>query len=199
MDTKPRIIVASETRITEWMAKHGILLTRLALGLVFLWFGALKFAHGMSEAEDVARRTLVKLTFGLLPSEVCVYVLATWECVIGIGLLSGKFLRSTLLLLFLQLPGTFLPLLFFPSETWKHFPYAPTLEGQYIIKNVVLISAAIVVGATTSGGRIIADPHAARIADRMQTAYRRLRQRLGRRKPSAPQAGLSGELPIGGK
>ena len=150
MDTKPRIIVASETRITEWMAKHGILLTRLALGLVFLWFGALKFAHGMSEAEDVARRTLVKLTFGLLPSEVCVYVLATWECVIGIGLLSGKFLRSTLLLLFLQLPGTFLPLLFFPSETWKHFPYAPTLEGQYIIKNVVLISAAIVVGATTS-------------------------------------------------
>src|SRR3984957_721947 len=117
MDMKGHIMVASEA-ITVWMAKHGILLMRLALGLVFLWFGALKFAHGASEAEDVARRTLVKLTFGLLPSELCVYVLATWECVIGVGLLSGKFLRSTLLLLFLQLPGTFLPLFFFPSETW---------------------------------------------------------------------------------
>src|SRR3984957_332839 len=199
MDTKPRIIVASETRITEWMAKHGILLTRLALGLVFLWFGALKFAHGMSEAEDVARRTLVKLTFGLLPSEVCVYVLASWECVIGVGLLSGKFLRSTLLLLFLQLPGTFLPLLFFPSETWKHFPYAPTLEGQYIIKNIVLISAAIVVGATTSGGRIIADPTAARLAERLHTTYMGLQRRFRRRKPSVAQAGLPAELSISGK
>jgi uncharacterized membrane protein YphA (DoxX/SURF4 family) len=196
MDLKRRIIVEA---ITVWMAKHGILLTRLALGLVFLWFGALKFAHGMSEAEDVARRTLVKLTFGLLPSEVCVYVLAIWECVIGLGLLSGQFLRGTLILLFLQLPGTFLPLFFFPSETWKYFPYAPTLEGQYIIKNVVLISAAIVVGATTSGGRIIADPNAARLAERLQTTYTRLRQRLGRRKPSAAQAGVSGELPIRAK
>jgi uncharacterized membrane protein YkgB len=151
------------------MAEYGILLTRFALAFVFLWFGALKFAHGMSEAEDIARRTLVVLTFGQVPSGICLYILATWECAIGLGLLSGRFLRGTLILLFLQLAGTFLPLLFFPSETWKYFPYAPTLEGQYIIKNVVLIAAAIVVGASTSGGRIIADPNAARFAERIQT------------------------------
>src|SRR5438309_3845382 len=69
-----------EPRITAWMARYGVLLTRVALGLVFLWFGALKFLPGMSEAEDVARRTLVKLTFGQVPSPICLYALAAWEC-----------------------------------------------------------------------------------------------------------------------
>lgn len=157
-----------EARISAWMGRNGILLTRIALGVVFVWFGALKLVPGMSEAEGVARRTLVRLTLGLVPSEVCLYILAAWECVIGLGLLWGRFLRSTLALLFLQLAGTFLPLLFFPSETWKHFPYAPTLEGQYIIKNLVLISAGIIVGSTMRGGKIISDPLAARVATRVE-------------------------------
>jgi predicted permease len=79
-----------------------------------------------------------------------------------LGLILGKFLRLTLLLLFLQMMGTFSPLIFFPSETWTYFPYAPSLEGQYIIKNLVLLGAGIVVGATVRGGNIIAEPRAAR-------------------------------------
>jgi hypothetical protein len=75
---------------------------------------------------------------------------------IGLGFLSGRFLRITLLLLFLQMPGTMLPLLFFPAETFTVFPYAPTLEGQYIIKNLVLLGAALVVGATVRGGQLTA-------------------------------------------
>jgi hypothetical protein len=73
----------------------------------------------------------------------------------------------TLLLLFVQMPGTMMPLLLFPAETFRAFPYAPTLEGQYIIKNLVLVSAAIVIGATVRGGRLSAhtsnapDPRAA--------------------------------------
>jgi hypothetical protein len=85
-------------------------------------------------------------------------ILATLECVIGIGLFFGLVLRATLLLLFVQMLGTLLPLVLFPAETFVVFPVAPTLEGQYIIKNVVLISAAIVVGATVRGGRLVSKP-----------------------------------------
>jgi hypothetical protein len=73
-------------------------------------------------------------------------------------LLTGRFLRVTLALLFLQMPGTVLPLFFFPKETFIAFPHAPTLEGQYIIKNLVLVAAGLVVGATVRGGRLTANP-----------------------------------------
>jgi uncharacterized membrane protein YkgB len=172
------LVTRSEAQASAWMAHHGIMLTRVALGLVFLWFGILKLFPGASAAEDLARRTIVTLTAGHVPSVVCLYCLAIWECSIGLGLLSGRFLRVTLILLFLQLPGTFLPLLFFPAETWKHFPYAPTLEGQYIIKNFVLIAAAIIVGSTMAGGKIIADPHVARFAERMESFYTRFGSRF---------------------
>src|SRR3954467_15909156 len=125
-----------DSRITCWMARNGILLLRLSLGIVFFWFGALKFFPGMSPAQDLAARTIERLSFGLVHASVSVPVLALWECLIGVGLLSGKFLRATLLLLAVQMIGTVTPLLLFPSEVFTRIPYAPTLEGQYIIKNV---------------------------------------------------------------
>ena len=79
-------------------------------------------------------------------------VLAAWESVIGLGLILGRGLRGVLLLLAVQMAGTFTPLLLFPQETFSSFPLVPTLEGQYIIKNIVLIGAAMVVGATVRGG-----------------------------------------------
>jgi uncharacterized membrane protein YkgB len=148
-----------DIRITTWMATHGITLTRIALGVVFLWFGAIKFVPGWSPAEELAGRTIERITFGAVPAEVGVPILAAWESLIGIGLLAGRFLRVTLLLLFAQMPGTLLPLVLFPAETFTAFPYAPTMEGQYIIKNVVLIGAAIVVGATVRGGELRAEPN----------------------------------------
>lgn len=81
-------------------------------------------------------------------------VLAGWECLIGIGLLTGRLLRATLLLLAVQMVGTMTPLVLFPGETFTQFPFAPTLEGQYIIKNLVLIGAAMVVGGTVRGGQL---------------------------------------------
>lgn len=152
----------ADARITAWMARYGIFLARVALGIVFLWFGVLKFFPGLSVAEDLASRTISTMSLGYVPPSISLPVLAAWECAIGLGLLLGKFLRLTLLLLFLQMMGTFSPLVFFPSETWTHFPYAPSLEGQYIIKNIVLLGAGIVVGATVRGGSIIAEPRAAR-------------------------------------
>ena len=147
-----------DVRITEWMARHGVTLLRVSLGIVFFWFGVLKFFPGLSPAEDLAARTISVLTFGLVPPAVSIPVLAAWECLIGLGLLSGRFMRVTLLLLFAQMIGTVLPIFFFPGEVFHVFPYAPTLEGQYIIKNIVLVSAGIVIGATVRGGKVIADP-----------------------------------------
>ncbi len=77
---------------------------------------------------------------------------------IGLGLLVGIRLREVLLLLFVQMAGTLTPVFLFPEEVFTRIPYAPTLEGQYIIKNVVLIAAGIVVGATVRGGRVVAEP-----------------------------------------
>jgi uncharacterized membrane protein YphA (DoxX/SURF4 family) len=145
-----------DARITNWMARHGLPLLRISLGVVFLWFGALKFFPGLSPASDLAARTIETLSFGIVPATVSVPVLAGWECMIGVGLLSGIFMRATLLLLAVQMAGTLSPLVLFPGEVFTRIPYAPTLEGQYIIKNAVLISAAIVLGATVRGGGLVA-------------------------------------------
>jgi uncharacterized membrane protein YkgB len=148
---------ALDTRITGWMARHGLVLLRISLGIVFFWFGALKFFPGLSPAHDLAARTIEELSFGTVHPNVSVPILATWECLIGLGLLFGIFMRATLLLLAVQMAGTLTPLVLFPREVFTRIPYAPTLEGQYIIKNAVLISAAIVLGATVRGGGLVAE------------------------------------------
>jgi hypothetical protein len=79
-------------------------------------------------------------------------------------LITGLFMRAVIALLSLQMLGTLTPLALFPADTWLVFPIAPTLEGQYIIKNVVLVSAALVIGSTVRGGAIVADPQIAREA-----------------------------------
>jgi uncharacterized membrane protein YkgB len=143
-----------DARVTAWMAAHGITMLRVSLGIVFLWFGALKFFPGLSPATDLAARTITQLTFGAVRPSVSVPVLATWECLIGLGLITGVMLRTTLLMLAVQMLGTLTPLVLFPGEVFTRIPYAPTLEGQYIIKNAVLVSAAVVVGATVRGGHL---------------------------------------------
>jgi uncharacterized membrane protein YphA (DoxX/SURF4 family) len=147
-----------DVRITKWMARVGVPVLRIGLGIVFLWFGVLKFIPGLSPAQDLAIRTTDILVFGLLPGSVSIVILAAWESLIGLGLIFGIYMRATLLLLFLQMIGAMMPMLLFPSEVFLHIPYVPTLEGQYIIKNIVLIGAGLVLGATVRGGALVADP-----------------------------------------
>jgi uncharacterized membrane protein YphA (DoxX/SURF4 family) len=154
-----------DASITSALARLGVPVLRIGLGIVFLWFGALKFFPGLSPAQDLATRTIQDLTFGVVGPDVSLPVLAAWESVIGLGLISGLFLRATLFLLAVQMLGTLAPLVLYPAETFTAFPYAPTLEGQYIIKNVVLIGAGMVVGATVRGGRIVPDRRAAEVAE----------------------------------
>jgi uncharacterized membrane protein YphA (DoxX/SURF4 family) len=156
----PKALEPLDLRITHTLARVGVPVLRVALGIVFLWFGLLKFFPGASPAETLAARTIEVLSGGLVTREVSLPVLAIWESLIGLGLITGIWLRATLFLLAVQMLGTLTPLVLFPSETFTTFPLAPTLEGQYIIKNVVLIGAAMVVGATVRGGGLVAEPGA---------------------------------------
>ncbi|NUE03500.1 DoxX family protein [Halorubraceae archaeon YAN] len=131
-----------DRRITEEMTRWGIPTLRVALGIVFIWFGGLKVIGGSPAAE------LVAATVYVVPPELFVPVLGVWEVLIGLCLLYRPLIRVGILLLFFQMPGTFLPILLLPDVVFTTFPYGLTVEGQYIIKNLVIIGAALVVGGT---------------------------------------------------
>lgn len=150
-----------DTWITRRMARYGIVSLRMSIGIVYLWFGVLKFFPNLSPATGLATNTIDVLTLGLVPANVSIILLATVETIIGLGLILGLFMRVTLLLLFLQMLGTITPVFLFPQEVFTRIPYALTLEGQYIVKNLVIISAGLVIGATVRGGGVVADPEIA--------------------------------------
>ncbi|MFO7575634.1 MAG: DoxX family membrane protein [Bacteroidales bacterium] len=154
MNLRGKTFEKVDIAITRWMGKYGLFLLRISIGIVFFWFGLLKFFDGLSPAQDLAVRTINVLTFDLLPEKIIIYGLASWEVLIGIGLILNIFMRETLLLLYLQMAGTFAPVFIFPGEVFQFFPYSFTLEGQYIVKNVVIISAGIVLGSTVRGDKI---------------------------------------------
>ncbi len=164
MRALPGPLEAVDVRITQWMARYGVVTLRVALGVVFFWFGVLKFFPNLSPAQTLAVDTIDVLTFGLMPGGVSLVLLATLECAIGLGLISGRLMRPTLLLLAFQMVGAASPLILFPGEVFTAFPYAPTLEGQYIIKNVVLVSSGLVIGATVRGGGLTAHPQGIEVA-----------------------------------
>ncbi|UCD40920.1 MAG: DoxX family protein [Chloroflexota bacterium] len=146
-----------DLRITRWMARYSLDVLRFALGVVFIWFGALKFFPGLSPAEELVRNTIY-----FFDPDFFLPILAAWEVLIGIGFLSGfftnKLQRLTILLLFMQMIGAALPLVLLPEVCWTNFPFVLTLEGQYIVKNLVIIGSALVLGATVRGGRVISEP-----------------------------------------
>ena len=114
---------------------------QLSLGVIFIWFGALK-PFGDSPANEVITKTVY-----WFDPDIFIPILGVWEMAIGICLLVTPLIRVGLFLLALQMPGTFLPLVLRPEICFIDIPFNLTLEGQYIIKNLVLIGAAIVVGS----------------------------------------------------
>ncbi len=143
--------------ITRWMARYSLGILRFGLGVIFVWFGALKLIPGLSPAEELIRNTIY-----FFNPDFFLPILAIWEMLIGLGFLSGfvtnKFQRLTILLLFAQMPGTALPLVILPEVCWTNFPFGLTLEGQYIVKNLAIIGSALVLGATVRGGRVDPEP-----------------------------------------
>lgn len=148
---------SADQTITRWMARNGILFLRISIGLIFIWFGALKFFPGASPAEQLAGSSIELLTFGLVPAYIGLPILAAWECLIGIGMFFFRTMRFTILLLYVQMVGTFSPVFLMPDIVFGSVPFVLTIEGQYIVKNVVVIASALVIGATVRGGGLKAD------------------------------------------
>ena len=133
----------------------AVSLLRISIGIVYFWFGALKFFQGLSPAEQLAMQTIHRLTFGLISDHTNIMLLATWECLIGILLIAGKFIKPALILMLLHMVCTFTPFIFFPAETFRYMPYGLTLTGQYIVKNIVFIAAGIVLWKAEKGSRAV--------------------------------------------
>ena len=129
--------------VTEFMSKWGVTLLRYSLGIIYIWFGALK-PLGLSPAQELVENTV----YWFENPKTFVPILGIWEVVIGITMIIKPLIRVSIILLFIQMPGTFLPLVLFPEVCFTCFPYGLTLEGQYIVKNLIIISAALVVGST---------------------------------------------------
>ncbi len=113
----------------------------VSIGLVYLWFGALKFFPGLSPADALAKDTIHYLTFGLIPDQVSIILLAVWEVLVGLCLILNWQVRSVVTLALVHILMTFSPLLFFPELSFNGAPFTLTLVGQYIMKNIIIISA----------------------------------------------------------
>lgn len=134
--------------------RHGLTLLRISMGLVFLGFGVLKFFPGVSPAENLVEATIHELTGGaapaLVPFSVALAGTAALECVIGLSLVTGWWFHRVRYLLALELAGILSPLALLPSRLFSGPGHAPTLEGQYVLKDIVLLAAAIVLATRAS-------------------------------------------------
>ncbi len=124
--------------------KAKINLISVTIGIVYLWFGMLKFFTGVSPAEDLAKATISRLTFGFLAPDLSIILLAIWETVIGLLLIGHLAEKFALKLALVHILLTFLPFLFFPDLVFSQAPFGLTLLGQYIIKNVIILGVLIV-------------------------------------------------------
>ena len=119
-------------------------LVRIPIFIIFFWFGFLKIID-LSPAQQLVKDTVYWMPF--LSAESWTHVIGIWEVLIAICFLFKRTTLIAMILLFLQMSGTFLPLLILPEITFQNSnPFLPTLEGQYIIKNIIIITAALMIG-----------------------------------------------------
>lgn len=145
-----------ENIIHHQLVRHSVVVLRVAVGLVFLGFGVLKYFPGVSPAQGLVEATTNILFFGLVPGNVALVAIATLESVIGLCLITGRAMRVGLWLLTIQFVGILSPLVVLPGRLFAGPHHAPTLEGQYVLKDIILVGAAMVIAAGTfRGGRLV--------------------------------------------
>ena len=141
------LILASRRKIKQ------LPLIPVSIGLVYLWFGSLKFFTGLSPAENLAKSTIDHLTAGLLLPEISILLLAIWETLIGVLLICNIWYRFALNLAIIHIIFTFSPFVFFPDLLWTNAPFGLTLLGQYIVKNIVFLGVLLVLLWKAKGER----------------------------------------------
>jgi len=148
------------TAIRRWLGRYSIALLRISMGAVIFGFGILKYFPGISPAEDLVLATTHLLTFGLVPGRVALVLFATLECCIGLSLITGWGLRSSIYLLALWVVGILSPVVLLPERLFSGPYHAPTLEGQYVLKDVILLTATLVIAIRLRRGKRKAQPDA---------------------------------------
>ena len=145
-----------ENNIHHQLVLHGIAALRIAVGAVFLGFGLLKYFPGVSPAQNLTEATTHILFLGLVPGSVAILMIATLECFIGVCLLAGRWMRLALWLLAIEFVGILAPVFVLPGRLFSGPHHAPTLEGQYVLKDIILVAAGLVIAAGTfRGGRLV--------------------------------------------
>jgi len=145
-----------ENRIHHRLVLHSITWLRLAVGAIFFGFGILKYFNGVSPAQNLTEATTHILFLGLIPGDIAIRMIATLECVIGLCLLTNRCMRLAVWLLAIEFIGILSPLILLPGREFAGPYHAPTLEGQYCLKDIILVTAALVIAAGTfRGGRLI--------------------------------------------
>ncbi len=145
-------VTAVVDRLADILTAHSITVLRISLGLVFLTFASFKFVPGASPAEDLAVATVDKLTFGLVSGDMALLLTAVTETIIGLTLLTGRFVKVGLVVLAGALVGILSPLVLFPDQMWSG--NGPTLTGQYVFKDIVLVAGGLVVAAHALGAQL---------------------------------------------
>ncbi|SHJ66965.1 DoxX family membrane protein [Pseudozobellia thermophila] len=130
---------SNNSPISEHFGKISLL--QVSIAIVYLWFGSLKFFNDLSPAEKLAQETIASLTFGLIPPYLSILLLAFLEVGIGLFLLLDLFRKQTLFVALGHMACTFSTLLILNDVSFSHSPFVPTLLGQYVIKNVVIVAA----------------------------------------------------------
>ncbi len=145
-----------ENNLHHQFVAHSVAVLRVAVGLVFLGFGILKYFPGVSPAQNITEATTHILFFGLIPGRVCMIFVATLESFIGAALIAGRPIRIAMWLLATEFVGILSPLVLLPGRLFSGPGGAPTLEGQYVLKDIILVGAAMVIAAATfRGGRMV--------------------------------------------
>jgi uncharacterized membrane protein YphA (DoxX/SURF4 family) len=146
-----RALQKLDAAVHRVLVAHSIQLLRVTVGLVFLVFGILKFFPGVSPVEELTIKTTDALSFDLVPGGIAIVLIASLECIIGLLLISGRGLRIAVYLLAGQLIGILAPLVLFTGRLFDGPHHAPTLEGQYVVKDFILVAAGFVVASTLPG------------------------------------------------
>ncbi|MFC0431327.1 DoxX family protein [Kutzneria buriramensis] len=129
-------------------------LLRISMGSIILLFGFLKYFPGVSPAEHMVETVSRMLTLGLMPDRLVMVGFATVECVIGLSVITGVGLRLVIYPMALWAVGILLPLVLMPGELFSGPDHMPNLEGQYVLKDVILLTATMVIAdAAVRAGR----------------------------------------------
>lgn len=139
------LIQITTNKLSQFIQKKCVQISSISIGLIYTWFGVLKFFPGFSPAEELAQKTLSALTLNTINPEGLLITLGIVELFIGIALILNIRKRFLFYIILIHMFGTFTPLFLFPELTFNKPPLGFSIIGQYIMKNLVILSGILII------------------------------------------------------